>query len=642
MHRGARAPGGTASATMKRFPLLFSLLLVPPTSALTQGPITFPVDGGIVDVRNYGATPDDDIDDTKAIQGALDAFPNGNRIVYLPPGVFLVRDTLTWPAGESAGVAQKRTILQGAGEGLTTLKLPQNTAGFTDGGKPKALIWTGSAPAQRFRNAVRDLTIEVGPKNQGAIGLQFNTSNQGSLRNLTIRSVDGSGKIGLDLGHCDEIGPLLGRNLTVDGFEIGISTKWPVNSNTFEHVTLRNQRRIGWWNYHQMIFIRDLISENRVPSIFNEKDSWGSVTLLDAHLHATNPDGTNPAIYNQGQVYLRNVEVLGYRVAVNNDDKGRDKGDINQPGLVMEDTSHRNVVSLFREIKDGTFATAGEVARLPVKETPLVAWGDPQKDWVNLTDFGADPTGASDASEAMQKAIDSGATTIYLPGGANYRFASGVEIRGPVRRIIGLEGRFIADWKTGGSAPVWKLVDGKHPENLPDAPVVIIERSENESGGPEIVLRHESARTLVVSSTTGFTVEGYGKGDIFLEDFCGHLDRVAPGQSAWCRQLNSEREGTKCRNVGGKLWILGMKTEKTGTLIETTGGGITEVNGAFVYSNTGWKANEPAFLIEDSTVNLYGINERNFNRHPVTLWVRERQGAEMKELTELPWIYLSR
>jgi hypothetical protein len=281
-----RAAGRAASDVMKRFLFLFSLLALPVATALAQTPITFPVDGGIVDVRNYGATPDDESDDTAAIQGALDAFPNGNRIVYLPPGVFIVRDTLSWPAGENGSVAQKRTILQGAGESLTTLQLPASTGGFTDGGKPKALIWTGTAPAQRFRNAVRDLTIEVGPKNHGAIGLQFHANNQGCLRNLTIRSLEGSGKIGLDLGHSDEIGPLLGKNITVEGFEIGISTKWPVNSNTFENITLINQRRIGWWNYHQMIFVRNLVSENRVPSIFNEKDSWGSVTLLDAHLHA--------------------------------------------------------------------------------------------------------------------------------------------------------------------------------------------------------------------------------------------------------------------------------------------------------------------------------------------------------------------
>ncbi len=623
-----------------RYPLnsffLFSLLLPLPAFGADL-PIIFPADGGIIDVREFGATPNDDSDDTKAIQAALDAFPNGNRIVYLPPGVFVIRDTLSWPAGDSGGVAQKRTILQGAGEGLTTLKLPEATGGFSDGGKPKALIWTGSAPAQRFRNAVRDLTIEIGARNGGAIGLQFNASNQGCLRHLTIRAADGSGKIGLDLGYCDEIGPLLGQFLTIEGFEIGINTKWPVNSNTFEHVTLRNQRRVGWWNYHQMIFVRDLISENRVPSIYNEKDSWGSVTLLEAHLHAVNPDGDTPAIHNQRQMYLRNVAILGYRQAINHDDKGRDKGDVGPPGVVREDTSHRNVTSLFREIKDRTFATAGEIVHLPVKETPVVTWGDPAKDWVNLADFGADMTGTADASPALQRAIDSGAKTIYLPGGANFKFASTVEVRGPVQRIIGLEGRFLAEGK-----PVWKLVDGKHPQNLPDSPVVVVERSSNQSGGEEILIRHESARTLVVSSVIGFNVEGYGKGDIFLEDFCGHLGRVGPGQSAWCRQLNSEREGTKCRNVGGNLWILGMKTEKTGTLIETTAGGVTEANGIFLYSNSGWNATEPAFLVEDSTVNLFGVNERNFNRQPVSLWVRERQGAETKELSEIPWVFLSR
>jgi hypothetical protein len=386
-----------------------------------------------------------------------------------------------------------------------------------------------------------------------------------------------------------------------------------------------------------MIFVRDLISENRVPSIFNEKDSWGTVTLLDAHLHAINPDRSTPAILNQRQIYLRNVEVLGYGLAVNNDDKGRDKGDIGPPGLIAEDTSHKNVRSLFREVGDGTLARSGEITHLPVKETPEVPWGDPAREWANLLDFGADPTGAADASAALQKAIDSGSKTLYLPAGANFLFSTTVEIRGPVQRIIGLEGRFTVE-----GTPVWKLVDGKHPQKLPDAPVVIIERMTNQSGGAEIRVRHESARTLVISSATGFAVEGIGRGDLFLDDLCGHLDRLAPGQSAWCRQINSEREGLKCRNAGGKLWILGMKTEKTGTLIDTTAGGITEVNGLFLYSNSGWNAGEAAFTVADATLNLFGVNERNFNRQPVTLWVRERQGAETRELVAMPWVYLGR
>lgn len=627
-------------------PCLFPLLLSLAVGASAQDgsetsaspgppPILFPKDGGILDVREFGAIPDDGKDDTKAIQEALNQFPSGNRIVYLPPGVFDIRDTLKW-AGTNSGNAQKRTILQGAGEKLTTLRLPDNTQGFSDQ-QAKAMIWTGAKPAQRFRNAVRDLTIEVGKGNGNAIGLQFNASNQGCIRNVTIRAAENSGKIGLDLGHTDEIGPLLVRNLTVEGFEIGISTKWPVNSNTFEHVHLSGQRRHGWWNYHQMIFIRGLVSENRVTALYNEKNSWGTVTLLDSHLHGVNAHHSHPAILNQRRMILSNVEIFDYRKPIDHSDKGRDKGDVDRPGLIERDTSHRDVKSLFRKVGDGTFASAGEIKRLPVKETPEVPWGDPAKDWINLATAGGDPTGKGDATAALQRAIDSGKKTVYLPAGANFRFDGQVLLRGPVQRIIGLEGRFTAEGN-----PVWKLVDGSHPTGLPDAPVVVIERMTHQSGGRSLLIRHESKRTLVVSSTIGFNVEGHNTGDLFLDDFCGHLDRVAPGQSAWCRQLNSERKGVKCRNAGGNLWILGMKTESLGTLIEMTGGGRTEVNGVFLYSNTGWDETVPAFRIRDSEAVLLGINERNFNRSPVSFWVEETHGGETKELRERPFVFLSK
>lgn len=600
-------------------------------------PITFPVDAGIINVTDFGAIPDDDKDDTAAIQAALDRFPGGNRIVYLPPGVFVVTDTLRWPAGESPGQAQKRVILQGAGEDLSILRLPESTPGFSDN-VTKPLIWTGDKPAQRYRNAIRDLTVEIGKANRSAIGIQFNASNQGGFRNVTIRAPEIGGRIGLDLGHTDEIGPLLVRNLKVEGFDVGISTKWPVNSNTFEHVHLVNQRRFGWWNYHQMIFVRGLISEGRATALYNEKNSWGSIVLMNSHLHGVNPSPQTPAILNQRQMVLRDVEIVGFRTAVENDDRNRDKGDIASEGVVIEETSHRNVLSQFREVQDGILSGAGEVKRLPVKETPVVPWGDPAKDWANLLSFGADPNGEKDSSPALQRAIDAGKKTIYLPAAGEFRFESEVRIRGPVQRIIGLEGRF-----TTGDAAVWKLVDGDHPEGMEDSSGVIIERLTQRNGGGELRIRQESQRTLIVSSAIGLNVEGHGTGDLFIDDLSGHLDRVAPGQNAWCRQLNSERkEGVKCRNLGGNLWILGMRSEHRGTVMELSGGGHTEVNGLFLYSSSGWNAAEPAFIIRESTAALFGINERNFNRSPVSFWVSETQDGETKELRERPWVYLSR
>jgi hypothetical protein len=272
-----------------------------------------------------------------------------------------------------------------------------------------------------------------------------------------------------------------------------------------------------------------------------------------------------------------------------------------------------------------------------VKETPIVSWGNPQKDWVNLLKFGADPEGRTDASPALQRAIDSGARTIYLPAGSEFRFESEVLIRGPVERIIGLEGRYFVE----GQA-IWRLVDSQHPTKLPDAPTVILERCNSRSGGLSITLRHESSRTLVVSSWIGMIIEGHGSGDIFLDDFCGRLQLLKAGQSAWCRQLNTEDPGVMCQNHGGKLWILGMKTEKIGTIIETTGGGITDATGVFVYSNQGWKPDVPAFVIRDSQATLCGIVERNFKNNPVSFWVQETQAGETRELRERGTVYLSR
>jgi hypothetical protein len=386
-----------------------------------------------------------------------------------------------------------------------------------------------------------------------------------------------------------------------------------------------------------MVFVRGLTSENRVTAMYNEKDSWGHITLVDSTLRGIDAGPKTPGILNQRHMYLRQVDVSGYPVSVDHADKGRDKGDVVAPGVIVEDTSHVGIRSLFREVPDRTFATAGPVRHLPVKETPEIPWGDPQTDWVNLLAFGADPEGKTDASAALQAAIDSGAKTVFLPARANFRFESEVQIRGPVERIIGLEGRF----STEGGA-VWRLVDGRHPRGLPDAPAVILERCNSRSGGQGIQLLHQSRRTLVVSSWIGMTVEGHGSGDMFLDDFCGRLNLNQPSQSAWCRQLNTEHRGVMCRNQGGRLWILGMKTEKIGTIIETTHGGITDAAGIFVYSNQGWDETVPAFVIDNSTVTLAGVSERNFNRRPVSFWVQETQDGETRQLRERASVYLSR
>ena len=193
---------------------IFALWLLPNLSSSVPPArvedVRFPADAGVVDVTEapYNATGDGKTDATAALQKALTDHPSGNRIIYLPNGTYLVSDTLRWPMGKPGGGDDcKRVILQGQSRLGTVIKLKDNCPGFS---KPladprykrptgKGVIWTGKAPAQRFRNGVRNLTIDTGRGNAGACGLQFIANNSGCVRHVLIRSGDGRGVNGLNL-----------------------------------------------------------------------------------------------------------------------------------------------------------------------------------------------------------------------------------------------------------------------------------------------------------------------------------------------------------------------------------------------------------------------------------------------------------
>ncbi|MEM7559090.1 MAG: glycosyl hydrolase family 28-related protein, partial [Planctomycetota bacterium] len=172
---------------------------------LAAGPTIYPDDAGLIQVGDYGALPDDGMDDTAEIQAALDAAGTSNRVVFLQPGTYDVSDTLQWPA------KFRRLIMEGSGAGHTTIRLSDDEAGFQDASAPKAVINTHGKEGvgQGFRNSIRGLTVDVGVGNEGAMGIAFNANNQGSIRDVTIRSSDPekAGARGLDLSQNGQIGP---------------------------------------------------------------------------------------------------------------------------------------------------------------------------------------------------------------------------------------------------------------------------------------------------------------------------------------------------------------------------------------------------------------------------------------------------
>lgn len=566
--------------------------------------ILFPRDAGILNVKDFGAKGDGLHDDTVAIQKALDKYPNGGRIIYLPHGVYRITDTLRWPHGTVGGQEEKRTVLQGQSREKSILKLPDACPGFTDPAHPKSLTWTGQAPAQRFSNAIRNLTVETGRRNPGAIGLRFMANNQGCVRDVTIRSGDGKALIGLDLGYTDENGPLLVKNVEVVGFDVGVKAAHAVDSLTIENLTLRDQKKFGLVNEGQCLTIRKLTSQSGVTAVVNA-GGVGVLTILDSDLRGSRATSARPAIHNEGFLYVRNLATAGYYEPVHNTANGRRP----DPGRTVAEFVSHPVVG---EPSDGA-------KPLEIKDTPEIPW-DPVKDWASPTHFGARPDDDTDDSEAIQKAIDSGKTTIYFPAGA-YKIGRTITIRGKARRLIGCEASVIPDDLKG--APAFRLAEG-------EAPVVVFERL---SGGYAAtpMLANPTGRTLVIKDCCNVNGHFTGPGAVFIEDVCSNpfTDWRFGKQDIWARQFNVENEGRHVLNDGGRLWVLGFKTERGGTLIETTGGGTTEVRGGFCYTTTDPK-DAPMFVVDDGALAVT-LGESCFSGKPYTRLIRTKSGEIRRE-----------
>ncbi|AFY96779.1 glycoside hydrolase family 55 protein [Chamaesiphon minutus] len=575
--------------------------------------IVFPADAGVLNVKNFGAKGDGMTDDTAAIQSLLNAHPNGGRIIYLPNGTYLVSQTIVWPPGTPGkGNEYKNTILQGQSQSGVTIKLKDSAAGFTIATTPKAVIFTGPAPAQRFGNSIRNLTVDTGTNNPGAIGIQFNANNQGSLRNVTIQSQDGQGINGLDMNFADEIGPLLVKNLTVIGFQYGIRTGFRINSQTLENISLQNQSVYGLYNTGQIVNIRGLKSDNTVTAIYN---AGGRMTLLDSALNGTGAASRQPAIRSDFPLDLlvRNLKTSGYQVAIQNQDRPQ------VGATIAEFISSGGTIN--------QFPSPRQTLNLPIKETPDVPWDNPaQTAWANVGSFGAIPGDGKDDTAAIQAAIDSGKTTVYLPVGV-YHLNKTILIRNNVRRIVGTEA-IVEVPKTVN--PGFKVIGGKNP-------IVVFERI-GSGYNPTTTLENASSRTLVIRDATNVSGNMTGSGDVFIENVVSNPWQTWTfnRQNVWARQFNVENTGTHITNNGGKLWILGLKTERGGTLIDTKGGGKTELLGGLAYSTTvgpDGTQNYPMFINNDSSISIT-LGEVNHGGSPnYTTYVREIRGKLVRDLT---------
>jgi len=556
--------------------------------------IAWPADAGVVDVTKppYSAKGDGRTDDTAAINRALAENNDRGAIVFLPNGIYRITDTIKWGRGE------KYTTLMGQSEKGTVIKLDDRAPGFGDPRKPKHVIWTGGDPAQRFGNEIAHLTIDTGAGNPGCAGVAFVANNQGAIHHVTIVSGDGQGLQGLHLGAAVENGPLLVRSVTVVGFDVGIAASSCINGQVLEDVSMRDQNIVGIRNHGQALSIRHLTSRNEVEAL---ELKGGLTVLMDSRLEGVGEARRIGAIRPGGGLYARNVEAPGYASAL-----------AGGTGARLAEYSSKEAVTLFDSPK--------RALNLPVKELPPVPWEPPEK-WVSPLAYGGRPDDDTDDSDAIQKAIDSGAATVYLPRGL-WRIGRPVVVRGKLRRLVGCRGTIDTIGARQRDEPLLRIADG-------DGPVDIERLNGPWHGTP--VLVSETRRTVTVRHCGNVSMSFSGGGEVFLDDVVNNPGARFEfrGVSAWARQFNAEPRGLHVLNDGARLWILGIKTESEGTLIETRSGGSTELLGGLSYTSGG-SGGVPMFVVKDAKLSVAIMEVCWDDRYYRTI-VRETRRGETRD-----------
>jgi len=535
-------------------------------------------------VRDLGAKGDGVHDDTSAFREALAARkapPHEWTIVYVPKGTYRVTDTIGWP---------RRAYLIGEEREKTIIKLDDQCAGF-GGGEAKPVIHTGipgpyygsdSRANAAFANYVLNLTIDTGQGNGGAVGVRYTTHNQGILGEVTIRSGDGRGRAGIDLSST-EFGPGMIRNVRIEGFEIGIDTPGNVSHVTLANVELRNQRRVGIRNRFPMS-LQGLTSRNRVPAVRNE-GGMAHLVLVDGKL--TGGSGKHCAVENRGgTVYARNLQSSGYRGALG-------KGSSPVAGSRLTEHVLGEMKKMFPAKASGRDLTV---------PTPPEPFHEPPSKWKVV------PSGAGDDTQAVQRAIDSGARTLYFRFGEKYHISDTIHVRGNVRRIVGfqshIDGRKAKNTFVGTGKPLLKFDGkGKHPITVWGLGV-----SAWPWNNKIIAIEIDTAQDVYFDAVGYVTYHTTPRasGTVIVDEGIG--DSVLEGSGTFVvRQCNMENNPFKAgkslprtyfRNRGSHLIALGMKTESPAVHAVTTDGGLTEILGGFFRDHFGpdqyqWRGDPP-------------------------------------------------
>ncbi len=358
------------------------------SAALSAADIDLPASAVLVDVTKapWLAVGDGVHDDTAAIQAAVAWALDINRnyfttppVVYLPAGVYRLTGPIEGRVGSGTSDWHNGMILMGRSRTGTVLRLDARASGFGNAANLRSLIRpasdhsAGSGPVESsttgwgnraFRNAVINLTVEIGAGNPGCVAIDFLASNRGCVEDVTIRAEVGSGATGIGMDR-PWPGPALLHRVRIEGFAYGITMRNHYEYGmTAEDVEIRSPRTAGILVENNAFNIRRLDYRGSAPAILAPGGS-GGLTLIDSTVTAIGaPSGA--AITTGKRSLVQHLTSTGWTTVL--DDQSSGNADISGG-------SGTTVVGFANA--GPTRAVNGEVIAplgLPVEEVPEPVW----------------------------------------------------------------------------------------------------------------------------------------------------------------------------------------------------------------------------------------------------------------------------
>lgn len=447
---------------------------------------------GFLDVvRGYGADPTGARDSTEALQRAIDAAMVARKVVFFPPGRYLVSDTLKGlqpPADCGFHTPEGSYVWVGSSQGSArpTLVLAPDAEGFDTPTAPKPMvhIWKeGDGRNERascvFGSGLRNLDLDLGG-HAGAVGILFDAAQDSFLEHLTIRAEGAfAGVTGMP-GRGAAV-----SDLEVQGGQYGIRTVNPLNGEmTSLGTTLVGVRLYGQtvralftsaWRGLQVSGFRIHAAAGPVIETAGTSEEGGNLALFDGVIRLESP---SVAVDNTAgrAVSMRNVFLFNASAVIDNPGVAGEAAGVPSGWAHVKEYGHCEAdlgkgVGCANQL-DGRVSTADlvDVAPSSGPDAAIVQrhlWaGSPSfesADVVKATAFGATPDDASDDDAvAIQRAIDAafanGRAGVFLPAG-QYDLEKPIQLKASTH-LFGVPGRRSVlhakdSWTDTLSAPAW-------------------------------------------------------------------------------------------------------------------------------------------------------------------------------------------